>query len=283
MNRLTGKIVSFIEPGKDDMPDEIISRMYDPALGRFWQVDPMAEKRYWVNPYNFVQSNPINRVDPTGLTDFAMNRKSGDITQVGDKNDNPDRILKTDKNGNVMKKGDGFLGFLVRESKRGEAKVAIGGIQQGILKDGANFQSKDNVVAVGGQGQATVQGVKDFALKLSNYVGKEVGGYDLASKGGSAINNIYIGRYGNNDAQTERSPFTLPSLNPDLYANSDIKADWHTHLSRFGDNDRLVPSSLNGGGDAGHKAGQLQINPSLRFLIITNPSSTDSRATEIEY
>ena len=45
------------------------ARMYDPALGRFHSVDPLAHKRSWVSPYNFVQNNPISRVDPTGALD----------------------------------------------------------------------------------------------------------------------------------------------------------------------------------------------------------------------
>jgi hypothetical protein len=281
INRLTGKITQFIEPAKDDMPDEVISRMYDPALGKFWQVDPMAEKRYWVTPYNFVQNNPINRVDPSGLTDFALNRKTGAVSQVGEKNDDPDRIVRTDKNGNVKRKGEGFLGFLVRESKRGEAKVDVGGIEKGILSDGANFQNNHNTIAVGGEGKPTLGGVLDFALKLSNYVGKEVGGHYLSNKGSTSTDYVAIGPYKNNDAQNERSGLLL---SPSLLGKVNITADWHTHLSRFGDSDRLVPSGISTpDGDMGYKRSNSRNYPSLRFLIITNPSSNDQKATEIEY
>lgn len=240
----------------------------------------MAEKRYWVNPYNFVQNNPINRVDPSGLTDFALNKKTGEVTQVGEKNNDPDRIVRTDKNGNVKRKGEGFLGFLVSKAHKGEAKVDIGGIEKGILSNGANFQTKSNVIGVGGEGQPTLAGVRDFTLKLSNYVGKEVGGYYLSNKGETSTSNVFIGAYGRNDAQTERSGFNRP----DLLNTMNITTDFHTHLSRFGDSDRLVPSGQSlPGGDMAHKRSQLQINPSLRFIIITNSSSTDSKATEIEY
>jgi len=91
INRLTGKIVKFVEPETDDMPDEVISRMYDPALGRWWQVDPMAQERDWLSPYNFVQNNPINRVDPTGALDFVQNEQ-GEI--YWDKNANSQATTK---------------------------------------------------------------------------------------------------------------------------------------------------------------------------------------------
>ena len=44
-------------------------RQYDARLGRWTAVDPMAHEREWVSPYNFVQNNPIMRVDPTGALD----------------------------------------------------------------------------------------------------------------------------------------------------------------------------------------------------------------------
>jgi RHS repeat-associated protein len=43
------------------------ARTYDPAVGRFLTVDPLAEKYPWVSPYAYCGNNPINRIDPNGL------------------------------------------------------------------------------------------------------------------------------------------------------------------------------------------------------------------------
>jgi RHS repeat-associated protein len=43
------------------------NRMYDPQLGRFWQVDELAEGNWEWSPYNFALNNPIRLNDPLGL------------------------------------------------------------------------------------------------------------------------------------------------------------------------------------------------------------------------
>jgi RHS repeat-associated protein len=45
------------------------ARMYDPWVGRWWGVDNKCEKREIFTPYNYVQDNPILRIDPNGYLD----------------------------------------------------------------------------------------------------------------------------------------------------------------------------------------------------------------------
>ena len=41
-------------------------RQYNPALGRWYNPDPMEEKYHSINPYNFTMNNPVNLYDPDG-------------------------------------------------------------------------------------------------------------------------------------------------------------------------------------------------------------------------
>ena len=166
-------------------------RNYDASLGRWMNIDPLADLRYELTPYNYVQNSPMFRIDPNGLTDYTLNKKTGEVTQVGEANDEPDRVLKTNRKGEVKR--------YKRGKKKGQAKVAIGGIEQGILSDGMNFKEDSNVIAIGGENQPSEEGVESFALKLSEYVGKEIGGSYYSSDGGDKTTHIAIGKYKNSE------------------------------------------------------------------------------------
>ena len=47
-------------------------RIYNPAIGRFLSVDPLAEKYVWVTPYNFAENSPIANIDLWGLQKWDM-------------------------------------------------------------------------------------------------------------------------------------------------------------------------------------------------------------------
>ena len=49
------------------------ARQYDPNIGRFMQVDPLAEKYYHLSPYAYCGNNPVNAVDPDGSLILFIN------------------------------------------------------------------------------------------------------------------------------------------------------------------------------------------------------------------
>ncbi|GHV43012.1 hypothetical protein FACS1894180_0860 [Bacteroidia bacterium] len=43
------------------------ARHYDPVIGSFTTVDPLAEKYYSISPYAYCANNPVRFIDPTGM------------------------------------------------------------------------------------------------------------------------------------------------------------------------------------------------------------------------
>ena len=80
------------------------ARIYDPRIGKFLSVDPMAHEREWVSPYNFVQNNPINRVDPTGALDDWYESETGEIKWDKDVNSQKDLNKKGSPKGTYLGK-----------------------------------------------------------------------------------------------------------------------------------------------------------------------------------
>ena len=58
-------------------------RIYDPRLGRWISVDPMANKFPHASPYNYVENNPTMRIDPDGADWIVSTFKGKDgSTQI---------------------------------------------------------------------------------------------------------------------------------------------------------------------------------------------------------
>lgn len=73
---------------KSFVPMKVVYRKSDfeqKSVQRFMSVDPMAHMRPGHTPYNYVQNNPITRIDPDGAldTDF-LNKETGETVHVED-------------------------------------------------------------------------------------------------------------------------------------------------------------------------------------------------------
>ncbi|MBT0813066.1 hypothetical protein KIH41_17390 [Litoribacter ruber] len=90
-------------------------RQYDPRIGRWMSVDPMADQRKWVSPYNFVQNNPISRIDPLGALDNPIYDYGGNFLGTDDLGIQGEAI--------IMNKGD------FKQGMAHEAALSVGSLR----------------------------------------------------------------------------------------------------------------------------------------------------------
>jgi hypothetical protein len=191
----------------------------------------MYDRHYDYSPYAYVLNNPMLLIDPNGLTDYKYDKETGEVTQVGEANDDPDRIVRTKQFG----KNKGEVKTYKRGKKEGQNKTVSGldNIEKGILEDGMNFKTDDNIIQVGGEGQPSLEGVQDFLVGFSDYIDTEMSGAYLQNDGESKPNAVYIDESERND---EYNAYT--SINVRYIGTAKLHTHFHTHLTRFDTKDK---------------------------------------------
>ncbi|MEM9859100.1 MAG: RHS repeat-associated core domain-containing protein [Bacteroidota bacterium] len=105
--KFTGKErIDDLELGWDDFG----ARMYDPTLGRWNHIDPLANKYDMHSPYHYTLNNPIRYIDPDGMQIEGVTKKDAEKTH-----EDLNSIL-------AGKQFDALRGLITRSGKKGNGK-----------------------------------------------------------------------------------------------------------------------------------------------------------------
>ena len=204
------------------------ARNYDPAIGRFFNIDRRAEQYFNQTNYALSVNNPVFFVDINGEgvdTDYKVittNDEKGKIVRAdpndGSDKNKTDRILKTDRKGNVDYKNP-----------------KVDNIAKGIITEGMNMRTDNQIIEVDGIGQPKTSDVVSFLEQFAENVAEvEISGFEGVGMN-NAQNLIMTEPYKDNKyAENKSLVLGLNAFKTTTQGSIFIKAHFHTHPSRTG-------------------------------------------------
>jgi RHS repeat-associated protein len=83
------------------------ARFYDPWVGRWWGVDPLADEYSDYTTYNYAVDSPVNFIDPNGMSSVSLTYSRGHDLEVANRFDQVQRLEERQYKNNGVLGGPG--------------------------------------------------------------------------------------------------------------------------------------------------------------------------------
>ena len=191
------------------------ARMYEPVVGRFWIPDPLTEKYYQISPYAYCANNPINFIDPDGLTHYRID-ENGNITPIIE-------VGAYDEGGHTLYMGRGEVFDLL------------------FAADGSSIQINNHAIIPSLMNREKIDKKDDWGNPLyrSMYTGDQSSADDIFNTFVFAAKNTdKEWRFTTHKGSDGKSLFTVGTLNSEITVGSatdfginvnDVRSNIHSH------------------------------------------------------